>query len=155
VFNYFVFGITINIKKMNEIFEYIQNIVHEERINKSALKNINFNNLTFSDFSQKIFDQSFDKLSFKIKLAVKMFDMVKDNGLILWYDFKYNNPKNPDVKGVGKNEIKKLFPEAKKIIFYNVTLAPPIGRRIGKFYNVFNFLFPFFRTHIIAEIYKT
>jgi hypothetical protein len=55
---------------MNEIFEYIQNIVHEERINKSALKNINFNNLTFSDFSQKIFDQSFDKLSFKIKLAV-------------------------------------------------------------------------------------
>mgnify|MGYP003990196331 FL=1 len=116
--------------------------------------NLEFKNYFDVVFQSTVFTSILD-IDFKIKLAVKMFDMVKDNGLILWYDFKYNNPKNPDVKGVGKNEIKKLFPEAKKIIFYNVTLAPPIGRRIGKFYNVFNFLFPFFRTHIIAEIYKT
>ena len=116
--------------------------------------NLEFKNYFDVVFQSTVFTSILD-IDFKIKLAVKMFDMVKDNGLILWYDFKYNNPKNPDVKGVGKNEIKKLFPEAKKIIFYNVTLAPPIGRRIGKFCNVFNFLFPFFRTHIIAEIYKT
>lgn len=80
--------------------------------------------------------------------------MAKENGLILWYDFKYNNPSNKDVKGVNKREIKELFPDAKKIIFHNVTLAPPIGRRVGKFYNLVNLLFPFLRTHIIAEIYK-
>jgi hypothetical protein len=73
---------------------------------------------------------------------------------MIWYDFKYNNPNNLDVKGVGKTEIKKFFPKAKKIIFHNVTLAPPIGRRVGKMYNLINFLFPFLRTHVIAEIYK-
>jgi hypothetical protein len=104
-------------------------------------------------FQSTVFTSILDS-DFKKKLAVKMFDMVKDDGLVLWYDFKYDNPNNKDVKGVGKNEIKELFPEAKKIIFHNVTLAPPIGRRVGKFYNVVNFLFPFLRTHIISEIYK-
>lgn len=91
--------------------------------------------------------------SFKKKLAKKMFDMTKKGGMVLWYDFKYNNPNNQDVKGIGKAEIKKLFPDAKKIVFHSVTLAPPIGRRVGRFYHLFNSL-PFLRSHIIAEIYK-
>ena len=74
-----------------------------------------------------------------------MFDIATDDDKVLWYDFKYNTPNNKDVKGVGKAEIKMLFPEAKKIIFHNVTLAPPIGRRVGKFYNIINFLFSFFQ----------
>jgi len=104
-------------------------------------------------FQSTVFTSILD-FDFKQKLANKMFDMTKDNGLILWYDFKYNNPNNPDVKGVDKSEIKRLFPNSKKIIFHNVTLAPPIGRKVGKLYNLFNVLFPFLRTHIIAEIYK-
>jgi len=104
-------------------------------------------------FQSTVFTSILD-LNFKKQLAKKMFQMTKDDGLILWYDFKYDNPNNPDVKGVSRDEIKVLFPEAKKIVFHNVTLAPPIGRRVGKFYNLVNFLSPFLRTHIIAEIYK-
>lgn len=92
--------------------------------------------------------------NFKRELALKMMKMVKKEGIILWYDFKYNNPYNKDVKGVSINEIRELFKEASDINFYNVTLAPPIARRIGRFYNFINFLFPFFRTHLISIVYK-
>jgi len=90
----------------------------------------------------------------KIKLAAKMFEMVKPEGLILWYDFKYNNPVNSHVKGINKREIAGLFPVAKKIEFKNVTLAPPIGRKVGRYYHVINWLFPFLRSHLIAIIHK-
>lgn len=91
---------------------------------------------------------------FKQELANTMFRMTKKGGMILWYDFTVDNPKNPDVKGIGKTEIKKLFPDAKSITFTKVTLAPPIGRKVYKLYNVINFLFPFLRTHLIAQIEK-
>lgn len=104
-------------------------------------------------FQSTVFTSILD-YNFKKLLAQKMWNMTKENGLVLWYDFKYDNPSNKDVKGVGRDEIKKLFPNSKKIVFHNVTLAPPIGRKIGRFYNFFNIIFPFFRTHLIAEIYK-
>jgi len=123
-------------------------------------------NLLLGDASELNFYEEFDIVmqstvftsvldtNFRKKLAAKMFNMTKRNGIILWYDFIYNNPKNPDVKGITKREVIKLFPDAKKIKFFNVTLAPPIGRRVGRFYPIINFLFPFLRTHIIAVIYK-
>jgi len=89
----------------------------------------------------------------KKELALKMWSLLKPGGIILWYDFVYNNPKNNDVKGIKIPEIKKLFPEYDKISFNKVTLAPFIGRRIKKFYPFINLL-PFLRTHIIAVIQK-
>jgi len=102
-------------------------------------------------FQSTVFTSILDQ-EFKKKLALKMMGMVKKGGLILWYDFKFNNPNNKDVKGVTKKEIRELFSEAAEIRFFSTTLAPPIGRRIGKLYNLLNFLFPFFRTHLIAVI---
>lgn len=104
-------------------------------------------------FQSTVFTSILDA-DFKQKLANKMFEMTNIKGIILWYDFKYNNPNNKDVKGVGKKEIRELFSNAKKIDFYSVTLAPPIGRRIGKLYPFVNFLFPFLRSHLIAVIHK-
>ena len=103
-------------------------------------------------FQSTVFTSILDE-NFKMNLAEKLVEMAKSNGIILWYDFIYDNPRNKDVKGISKWEIKRLFPD-KKIKYYNVTLAPPIGRRVGKFYNYFNNLFPFLRTHVIAVINK-
>ena len=115
--------------------------------------NLDFTNYFDIVFQSTVFTSILDD-EFKKKLANKMFHMAKDDGLILWYDFKYDNPNNQDVKGIGKGEINELFPEAKEIIFHNVTLAPPIARRVGRLYNLINFLFPFLRTHVVVEIYK-
>lgn len=114
---------------------------------------LNFKNEFNIVLQSTVFTSILDN-AFREKLAAKMFDMIKPGGIGLWYDFIYDNPKNKNVKGVSKTEIKKLFPFANKIQFYSVTLAPPIGRKAGKFYNLINFLFPFLRTHVIAVIYK-
>lgn len=104
-------------------------------------------------FQSTVFTSILD-FEFKVNLARKMWDMTKEKGMILWYDFTYDNPNNRDVNGIKTREIKRLFSKAKDIKFYRVTLAPPIARKIGKFYNLVNTAFPFLRTHVIAEIYK-
>ena len=103
-------------------------------------------------FQSTVFTSILDN-SFKQKLALKMWQLLKPGGIILWYDFTYNNPNNSDVKGIKTDEIKKLFPLGKEVKFYKVTLAPPIGRRAGNLYPLFN-VFRFLRTHVIAVIKK-
>jgi 2-polyprenyl-3-methyl-5-hydroxy-6-metoxy-1,4-benzoquinol methylase len=127
-----------------------RNIPLSTIISGNAL-DLNYDNHFDIVFQSTVFTSILDK-DFKKDLALKMMKMIKKDGIILWYDFKFNNPNNHDVKGVNKSEIKKLFKDAKKIRFYNVTLAPPIGRRINKLYNLFNFCFPLLRTHLIAVI---
>lgn len=86
-------------------------------------------------------------------LSEKVWNLVSDKGIVLWYDFIYNNPGNKNVKKVTEKEIKLLFPKASKYEFHKVTLAPPIGRKVGKLYTFFS-KFKFLRTHLIAVIHK-
>ncbi len=88
----------------------------------------------------------------RVKLAEKMWDLLNPGGVILWYDFVYNNPKNSDVRKVSVKEVKKLFPKSSRCDIRRVTLAPPIGRRVGKLYPLFNL--PFLRSHILAVFHK-
>jgi SAM-dependent methyltransferase len=92
--------------------------------------------------------------SFRKALADKMLDMLKPGGIILSYDFTYNNPNNRDVRRLTKKEIENLFSGCRDIQFQKVTLAPPVARRVGKLYNLVNFIFPALRTHLIAAIKK-
>lgn len=89
-------------------------------------------------------------------LALRMMDLVKPGGGVLWYDFTYNNPNNPDVRGVPVSRIKALFPMA-KIKVQKVTLAPPIARRVvplsPHLYGLLN-SFPFLRTHVLCYLEK-
>jgi len=93
---------------------------------------------------------------FQQKLADRMWSLVKPGGGVLWYDFIYDNPKNPDVRGVSLRRIRALFPHA-KIRYWRLTLAPPISRLVTRFhpslYTLFNML-PFLRTHVLCWIRK-
>lgn len=88
----------------------------------------------------------------KEKIAKKMTSLLKEGGLILWYDFVYDNPSNPDVKGVSRKEVEKLFPDFEYTRKKKVTLAPPIGRRVKSLYPIFNI--PPLRTHFVAGLKK-
>jgi len=70
--------------------------------------------------------------------------MLKSGGIILWYDFVFDNLQNNDVRGIKKREIIKLFKDSKKKTFNKKTLAPPIGRKVRKLYPLFN-IFPLFK----------
>lgn len=65
--------------------------------------------------------------SLKKAIAKEMLRVLKPTGFILWYDFIYNNPKNPNVRGIKAKEIIYLFPDC-RIKLKRITLAPPIVR---------------------------
>lgn len=68
----------------------------------------------------------------KRRVASEMVRMLKPGGLIVWSDFFYNNPRNPDVRGVTKREIVELFPGC-KVDLCRTGLAPPLVRRIAPY----------------------
>jgi len=94
---------------------------------------------------------------FQQRLAIKIWSLVKPGGAVLWYDFVFDNPDNPDVKGVPRRRVLELFPQAKVSVLRKVTLAPPIARAVcrlhPRLYSAFN-LFPFLRTHLVGWLEK-
>lgn len=98
-------------------------------------------------FQSTVFTSILDK-TFREKLAQTMMSLLSERGIILWYDFIFDNPSNPDVKKVTVEELRVLFPQVRWQV-KKVTLAPPLGRRVGRMYPMLN-AFPFLRTHIVA-----
>lgn len=94
--------------------------------------------------------------SFRNQFAKKIWSLVRPSGAVLWYDFIYNNPSNPDVKAVPRRRVLELFPEA-HALSRKITLAPPLARFVchvhPALYLVFNLL-PFLRSHLVAWLEK-
>jgi ubiquinone/menaquinone biosynthesis C-methylase UbiE len=65
-------------------------------------------------------------------MAAEMLRVLKQNGLIVWYDYYMNNPHNADVRGVKLHEIRELFPEC-KMLLTRITLAPPLARWLARY----------------------
>lgn len=92
----------------------------------------------------------------KQNVAREMLRVVRRDGIILWYDFMYDNPKNPDVKGVKKKEIFSLFPNCEFDIT-KLTLAPFIARKLACVSWLFCYLMEkiqLFNTHYLVVIRK-
>src|SRR5436190_9869307 len=93
---------------------------------------------------------------FQNALAARMWSWIKPGGGVLWYDFIYNNPRNPDVAGVPLDRIRELFPEG-HLRYWRLTLAPPLARLVSRvhpaLYTVTNWI-PLLRTHVLCWIRK-
>lgn len=77
-------------------------------------------------------------------------------GALLWYDFAVNNPRNPDVRGIGREAVRALFPSLRGTV-RSVTLAPPLARFIApRSWWMATVLeeIPLLRTHLIAVLQK-
>jgi ubiquinone/menaquinone biosynthesis C-methylase UbiE len=66
----------------------------------------------------------------KKQVAREMLRVVKPDGALLWYDFFRDNPRNPDVRGIRKGEVRRLFPNC-EVIFRQITLGPPLVRLLA------------------------
>jgi ubiquinone/menaquinone biosynthesis C-methylase UbiE len=89
-------------------------------------------------------------------IADEIVRVLVPGGTLLWYDFAYNNPRNRNVRGIGRGEIKRLFPALHGKI-RTVTLAPPLIRLIApRWWGLATFLeaIPPLRTHLIAVLIK-
>ncbi len=94
--------------------------------------------------------------AFQQRLASHLWAWLRPGGAVLWYDFTWDNPHNPDVRGVPLARVRQLFP-AGRIDARRVTLAPPLARPLSRWhpqlYRLFNTL-PLLRTHRLAWIEK-
>ena len=90
------------------------------------------------------------------RLASRMWQLVRPGGGVLWYDFVYDNPRNPDVRGITLARVRKLFPHSTPTV-WRLTLAPPLARRVTRLspvmYTLFNAV-PFLRTHVLCWLPK-
>jgi SAM-dependent methyltransferase len=94
--------------------------------------------------------------AFQHRLADRMWNWVRPGGVVLWYDFTVDNPRNPDVRGVPLPRVRALFPDG-SLTVRRLTLAPPIARAVTRvhhlLYHVLN-ICPWLRTHVLAWIRK-
>ena len=96
------------------------------------------------------------EMQFQERLARRMWNWVIPGGGVLWYDFVYDNPRNPDVKGVPISRIRQLFPQG-RIKYWRLTLAPPISRIVTRVHpSLYTLLgtVPALRTHVLCWIQK-
>lgn len=102
-----------------------------------------------------VFSSLLDR-AFQHQLADAMWSWLAPGGAVLWYDFTFDNPRNPDVRGVPLARVRELFP-AGLVDARRVTLAPPLARAVCRWhpalYTAFNAL-PLLRTHLLAWIEK-
>jgi SAM-dependent methyltransferase len=106
-------------------------------------------------FQSTVFSSLLDD-GFQQKLADSMWRWVRPRGGVLWYDFTFNNPRNPDVRGVSMRRIRELFPEG-RLRTRRITLAPPVARAVTRvhptLYTVLNRVV-WLRTHVLAWVEK-
>ena len=114
-------------------------VAEANRLCSSAV-NVRRANAASLDFADGSFDLVFQATVFtsildpdlKKQIAAEMIRVTADDGFILWYDFRFNNPWNADVRGVEAREIRELFPGC-DITLHRVTLAPPLARRLARY----------------------
>ncbi|NMC44945.1 MAG: class I SAM-dependent methyltransferase [candidate division Zixibacteria bacterium] len=87
----------------------------------------------------------------KSRIAAETIRVLKPNGYILWYDFRYSNPGNRNARGIDRKEMARLFPGL-PIRFETVTLVPPLARKLPLPLLKFFYRFPILRTHYLAWI---
>jgi SAM-dependent methyltransferase len=63
------------------------------------------------------------------KIAAEMGRVLRSGGAVLWYDFRFDNPRNKDVRGMRAGEIRSLFPGF-EVELQEITLAPFVARRL-------------------------
>ena len=117
---------------------------------------LSFPDKTFDLVLQSTVFTSILDFEMKRQIACEMLRVLKEDGLILWYDYHANNPRNPDVRGVKKREIHQLF-HGHRIILRRITLAPPLARLIAPHSwvvcQVLEWV-PFLCTHYLGVIQK-
>jgi ubiquinone/menaquinone biosynthesis C-methylase UbiE len=93
----------------------------------------------------------------KRAVAAEMCRVTAPGGLIVWYDLRYPNPRNPDVRAIGLREIRRLF-DGWSADVRSLTLLPPLARKLARLSvsacRLLELTLPPLRSHYIAVLRK-
>jgi ubiquinone/menaquinone biosynthesis C-methylase UbiE len=101
-------------------------------VHQGSAAQLEFSDKTFHVVLQSTVFTSILDTAFQAQIATEMIRVLKDDGLIVWYDFHVNNPRNPDVRGITKQDIIRLYPNC-SVHLQRITLAPPLARVIAPY----------------------
>ncbi len=108
-----------------------QELAPSSRLFCGSASRLPFADGSFDLVSQFMLFTSVLSLEIRVRIADEMNRVLVPGGKLLWYDFACDNPRNPDVRGVRLAEIRRLFPGF-ALRRRRITLAPPMGRAIGR-----------------------
>jgi SAM-dependent methyltransferase len=90
------------------------------------------------------------------RLGAEMWRVLAPGGWCMVFDFRYNNPRNPQVRRVGRDELLAMWPGS--VWHYRtLLLAPPIARRLARSPRIVRealALLPPLRSHFILMVQK-
>lgn len=66
------------------------------------------------------------------QLAADMWRVLKPGAWCMVFDFRYNNPSNPNVRRVSRPQVRQYWPSAVGHYYQTLLLAPPIARRLSR-----------------------
>jgi ubiquinone/menaquinone biosynthesis C-methylase UbiE len=118
------------IELLDERVEAAARVWPELDIRQGDASRLPFPDETFDLVLQSTVFTSILDPALQTQIAGEMTRVLKSDGAILWYDFRVNNPWNPDVRGVSRRRVKELFP-GMTATFRRVTLIPPLARFLG------------------------
>jgi SAM-dependent methyltransferase len=91
-------------------------------------------------------------------LAQEMDRVLRIGGWVMVFDYAVSDPRNPDTVGIGKGEIRSIFPSLRLVHTNRLILAPPLLRRFPKYLmwiaTGLEILIPFLCSHRIYMLYK-
>jgi ubiquinone/menaquinone biosynthesis C-methylase UbiE len=93
----------------------------------------------------------------KKAIAQEMLRVLSPQGIIIWYDFLFNNRKNPHVRGIKAKEIRLLFPQC-MVKLKRITLAPPLTHFLAPHSYLVCYLLEqlrFLNTHYLGVIKRS
>src|SRR6185369_9811519 len=89
-------------------------------------------------------------------VAAEITRVLAPGGALLWYDFTYNNPSNPNVRKVTRRELADLFPSLRGEV-QSATLAAPLARSAAPVSILLTQILtsiPWLRTHLLSVMVK-
>ena len=98
-------------------------------------RNINFNDSSFDMVISFTLFSSVLNMDYRKQIAREMVRVLKPRGVILYYDFRYNNPFNRNVMKLDIKIWKSLFPNMKMEL--TLLLLPPLVRLFGGLAKLF------------------
>jgi len=124
------------------------------RLESGSAERLGFPDRSFDLIVQFTVFSSILDSGMKRKIASEMLRVLKEDGFIIWYDFFVRDPRNKDVSGIGKNEIRQLFPGC-QVEFRRVSLVLPLVRLMAPYSWSLCYLLErlkVFNTHYLALI---
>tara|TARA_B100002051_G_C16716311_1_gene629676 strand:- start:795 stop:1493 length:699 start_codon:yes stop_codon:yes gene_type:complete len=122
-----IYGIDIR----EERLDYAKNKFPLADISLMDAGNIEYQDASFDVINVFTLFTSILDNDYRLKISEELYRVLKPEGYIIYYDFRFNNPFNKNVKGIKIHEIERLFPHMDKQISL-ITLLPPLARKLKK-----------------------